>query len=210
MQARKNLYMSFGAALLITGISLGACNNSQDAQAGRSGRVTTSGAADIGGPFELIDQDGRVVTEASLLGKPHMVYFGFTFCPDICPTALQKMGAAQELLGAQGSDIGYVLTSIDPERDTPEILKQYVTASVFPKGLRGYTGSLEQIETAKKAYKVYATKADLDGSAGGYTVDHSDIIYFMDKDGKFVDYFISRTTPKDMAVRVRYHLKTGK
>ncbi|MEP1230923.1 MAG: SCO family protein [Litorimonas sp.] len=210
MRAIKIPSLLLAVILSIPVLGLSACNNTKDTEAGRSGRAVTSGTADIGGPFELIDQDGAVVTETSLLGKPHMVYFGFTFCPDICPTALQKMGAAQDLLGAQGDDIGYVLTSIDPERDTPDALKQYITASVFPTGLRGYTGSLDQIEVAKKAYKVYATKAELEGSAGDYTVDHSDIIYFMDKDGKFVDYFISRTTPKDMAVRIRYHLKTGK
>jgi len=204
----RNLLMLGALSLLLGGLS--ACNNATETEAGRSGKTVSTGTADLGGPFELIDQDGAVVTEANLLGKPHILYFGFTFCPDVCPTALQKMGSAQELLGPQGDDIGYVMVSIDPERDTPEILKQYITASVFPKGLRGYTGSVEQVETAKRAYKVFATKASLDGSAGDYTVDHSDIIYFMDKDGKFVDYFNNRTTPKDIEVRARYHLRTGK
>jgi len=198
------------AIVLSTGL-LSACNNGQtQTEAGRSGKTVTSGKADLGGPFTLIDQDGNNVSEADLLGKPHMVYFGFTFCPDVCPTALQKMGAAQELLGQQGDHIGYVLISIDPERDTPELLGQYVTAGVFPKGLRGYTGSLEQVEVAKKAYKVYATKATLEGSAGDYTVDHSDIIYLMDSAGEFTDYFFNRSSPKDMEVRVRHLLRTGK
>lgn len=190
---------------------LSACNNqTTQTEAGRSGKTVTSGKADLGGPFTLIDHDGKPVSEADLLGKPHMVYFGFTFCPDVCPTALQKMGAAQELLGPQGDDIGYVLISIDPERDTPALLKQYVTANIFPIGLRGYTGSLEQVEMAKKAYKVYATKAKLDGSEGDYTVDHSDIIYLMDAGGEFTDYFFNRSTPKDMEVRLRHLLRTGK
>ncbi len=207
---RKPAYYALTILISLSLGTLSACqNNTTEAGAGRSGKTVTSGTADIGGPFELVNQDGSLVTESSLIGKPHMIYFGFTFCPDICPTALQKMGATQDLLGKDGQDIGYVLISVDPERDTPELLKKYITASVFPKGLRGYTGSLEQVEAAKKAYKVFATKATLEGSAGDYTVDHSDIIYFMDKDGQFVDYFYSRSTPKDMNTRIRYHLRTG-
>lgn len=199
------------ATLMISiGIVSGCNNQTTQTEAGRSGKTVTSGKADLGGPFALIDQDGNPVSEADLLGKPHMVYFGFTFCPDVCPTALQKMGAAQDLLGTEGDEIGYVLISIDPERDTPELLKQYVAAGVFPKGLRGYTGSVEQVEVAKKAYKVYATKAKLEDSEGDYTVDHSDIIYLMDAKGEFTDYFFNRSTPKDMEVRVRLLLRTGK
>jgi len=196
------LVLSFGA--------LSACNNTTETDAGRSGKTVTSGQADLGGPFELINQDGDVVTEASLIGKPHMIYFGFTFCPDVCPTALQKMAVAQDLLGDAGDDIGYILASIDPERDTPEVLKEYVSYDVFPTGLQGYTGSLEQVEVAKKAYKVFATKTQLDDSEAEYTVDHSDIIYLMDKNGDFVDYFYNRSSPKDIEIRVRYHLRTGK
>jgi len=207
----KSSHIILTIALSLTAGALSACNNNvTETEAGRSGKTVSSGKADLGGPFELIDQDGAAVTQDSLLGKPHMIYFGFTFCPDVCPTALQKMGYAQELLGAQGGEIGYVLISVDPERDTPEALKQYVTADVFPDGLRGYTGSLDQVEVAKKAYKVYATKAALDGSAGEYTVDHSDIIYFMDKTGNFAEYFTSRTTPKDIELSVRAHLRANK
>lgn len=194
-------------------LSLGvltACNNgTTETAAGRSGKTKTTGTAQLGGPFTLIDQDGAAVSEAALLGKPHMVYFGFTFCPDVCPTALQKLGVAQDLLGENGNDIGYVLVSIDPERDTPEVLKQYIKADVFPSDMRGFTGSVEQVDVAKKAYKVYAVKAALDDSEGDYTVDHSDIIYFMDKSGKFVEYFDRRDTPQDIAVRARLHLRTG-
>jgi len=139
-------------------LSLGvltACNNgTTETAAGRSGKTKTTGTAQLGGPFTLIDQDGAAVSEAALLGKPHMVYFGFTFCPDVCPTALQKLGVAQDLLGENG-------------------------------------------------------KAALDDSEGDYTVDHSDIIYFMDKSGKFVEYFDRRDTPQDIAVRARLHLRTG-
>lgn len=193
--------------ILIASLALMACSQNDTA---RSGKTVSVGTADIGGPFTLIDQDGQLVTEAAITGKPHLIYFGFTYCPDICPTALQKMGAAQELLGEQGDAIGYVLISVDPERDTPESLKQYVSADVFPEGLRGFTGSIDQVEQAKAVYKVFAQKADLEGSAGDYTVDHTDIMYLMDADGNFVDYFHGRSTPQDIAVRVRFHLQSGK
>lgn len=195
------------ATILALAGGLIACNN--DAP-GRSGKTTSVGTADIGGAFSLIDDAGVAVTEAELLGKPNLVYFGFTYCPDVCPTALQKMGAAQELLGMQGDKIGYVLISVDPERDTPESLSQYVSANGFPEGLRGFTGPVEKIEEAKSAYKVFAQKVDTPESAGDYTVDHSDIIYFMNAEGEFVDYFYSKSTPQDIAVRVRLHLKSGK
>jgi protein SCO1/2 len=189
-------------AILLLGVS--AC---QAETPGRSGAVNSVGTANIGGPFILIDETGATVTEAALTGKPHLVYFGFTYCPDICPTALQKMGAAQELLGAQGDKIGYVLISVDPERDTPESLSQYITAGVFPGGLRGFTGSVKQIEVAKNAYKVFAQKTLTPESAGEYTVDHSDIMYLMDSKGEFAEYFSGRSTPQDIAMGVRRVLK---
>jgi protein SCO1/2 len=199
----------FATSLLALGLSFGlsACGNSEPTAS--SGRTVTSGEANIGGAFSLINQSGERVNEAALTGKPHLVYFGFTYCPDFCPTALQKMGQAQTLLGKRGDDIGYVLISVDPERDTVESLSQYITANGFPEGLKGFTGTVEEIEVAKAAYKVYATKVDTPDSAGDYTVDHSDIMYLMDENGKFVDYFFGRSTPNDIAGRVIRHLKTG-
>jgi protein SCO1/2 len=120
------------------------------------------------------------------------------------------MGAAQTALGDKGDDIGYVLISVDPERDTVESLSQYVTANGFPEGLRGFTGTLDNIEAAKAAYKVYATKVDTPDSVAEYTVDHSDIMYLMDEDGKFVDFFYGKSTPTEIAGRVSQYLRTGK
>ncbi|RKQ69601.1 protein SCO1/2 [Litorimonas taeanensis] len=188
--------------------ALMACGNGE--KTARSGQTVTSGTADLGGAFSLVNQNGDRVTEADLQGKPHLIYFGFTYCPDVCPTALQKMGQAQSMLGSQADDIGYVLISVDPERDTVESLSQYVTASGFPTGLKGFTGTVEEIEVAKAAYKVYATKVDTPDSAGEYTVDHSDIMYLMDKDGQYADYFSGRSTPTMIAARVTKLLKSGK
>ena len=197
---------------ILASVMLLACKAEDPNAAGISGkRVVSTGTASIGGPFTLMDETGAAVTEADLLGKPHLIYFGFAYCPDICPTSLQKLGAAQTLLGAAGDDVGYVLITVDPERDTVEKIADYITFEPFPKGLRGFTGSLKQIEKAKVAYKITATKSTFDGGpveegSLDYTVNHSDIIYFMGADGKFADFFSTRSTPQDIAVRVRQEL----
>lgn len=174
------------------------------------GKTVTSGTADIGGAYTLTNQDGQAVTEQTFLGKPQMVYFGFSYCPDICPTALQKMGAVQARIDPEGDKLNYVFISVDPERDTPESLKLYVTANGFAKGLTGLTGTQDQVDVAKAAYKVYSQNVPLEGSAADYTVDHSDIMYLMDKDGKFVEFFFGKSTVPEMAARVNLHLKKGK
>jgi protein SCO1/2 len=199
----------------VAGVAFAACQAEDPNMAGVSGKtVISSGTAAIGGAFTLTDQTGAVVTEDTLLGKPHLIYFGFAYCPDICPTSLQKLGAAQQLMGRAGDDVGYVLITVDPERDTVDQIAQYVTADPFPKGLRGFTGTVDQVDVVKAAYKVTSIKRSMDGGiveadSTDYTVDHSDIIYFMGADGKFVDFFSSRSTPQDIAVRVRQELMTS-
>ncbi len=207
MRIATNFTISVFASLALL-----ACQAENSNSAGVSGKtVVSTGTASIGGPFTLVDDKGATVTEADLLGKPHLIYFGFAYCPDICPTSLQKIGAAQQLLGKAGDDIGYVLITVDPERDTVEKISEYITFDPFPAGLRGFTGSVEQVEAAKTSYKVVATKSEFDGSpvtedSTDYTVNHSDIIYFMGADGKFADFFSARSTPQDIAVRVRQEL----
>ena len=196
------LAASAGLAISLTG-----CGNEPTATVGKT---VVSGTADIGGAFNLINQDGQAVTEGSALGKPQLIYFGFSYCPDICPTALQKMGAVQARIDPSGDKLNYIFISVDPERDTPESLKLYITANGFPKGLMGYTGTLDQIEAVKSAYKVYSQKVPTPDSAADYTVDHSDIMYLMNKDGTFVEFFFGKSTVPEMAERVRTHLKTGK
>jgi len=197
---------------ILAAIGLMACQAEDPNAAGVSGKtVVSSGTASIGGAFTLIDDTGRTVSETDLLGKPHLIYFGFAYCPDICPTSLSKLGAAQTLLRTAGDDVGYVLITVDPERDTVEKIAEYVTFEPFPKGLRGFTGSVEQIKGAQAAYKVFTTKTDFDGvpvedGSTDYTVNHTDIIYLMGADGKFAAVFTSRSTPQDIAVRVRQEL----
>lgn len=194
------------AAGALFAMSLAACGE----PTAKVGKTVTSGTADIGGAYTLTNQEGQAVTEADALGKPQLVYFGFSYCPDICPTALQKMGAAQARIDPKGDKVNYLFISVDPERDTAESLKLYVTANGFPVGLTGLTGTQDQIDAVKAAYKVYSQKVPTPDSAGEYTVDHSDIIYLMDKDGKFVEFFFGKTSIPEMAARVNLHLKTGK
>lgn len=193
------------AAFAILAASLTSCGQ----PTANVGKTVTSGTADIGGAYTLINQNGETVSQADALGKPQLIYFGFSYCPDICPTALQKMGAAQARIDPAGDKLNYIFISVDPERDTPESLKLYVTANGFPKGLTGLTGTPDQVETAKTAFKVYSQKVPTPESASDYTVDHSDIMYLMDKDGEFVEFFFGKSTVPEMAARINLHLKTG-
>lgn len=199
-------------ALILASFLFSSCGDTpaNRGTAGMSGTVVSSGTASIGGPYTLIDQNGRTVTEAEFIGRPQLLYFGFGYCPDICPTALQKMGAVQDKVDPKGDKLNYVFITIDPERDTAESLALYVTANGFPKNLTGLTGSLEQIDVAKTAYRVYAQKAFDPESAGDYMMDHSDIIYFMGKDGKLVDVFPGRSSVFDIAARVQQYQRTSK
>lgn len=179
-------------------------------EAGQAGATVSSGTADLGGPFTLIDDAGAVVTEAVFEGQPTLLYFGFSYCPDVCPTALQKLGRSQELMGDAGEDVQHVLVSVDPERDTPEQLAVYVTNNGFPTNLRGFSGTVEQVDQIKSVYKVFSQKVPLEGSDMGYTVDHQDIIFLLGNDGKFVDFFTSRSTPSEIAARTRLYLAKGR
>ncbi len=196
------------ALSLLAATGLAACGPSAtEGEAGRAGpTVVSTGTAQIGGPFTLVDETGAVVTEAEFEGQPTLVYFGFSFCPDVCPTSLQKLGAAQERMGEAAEAVQFVMVSVDPERDTPEQMAVYVTNNGFPEGLRGFTGTVEQVDAIKEAYKVYARKVPLEDSAMDYTVDHQDIIFLMGKDGKLAGYYGPDQTPADIAVGVRQYL----
>jgi len=131
--------VQFAASAFIA-LSMTACSQ----PTAKVGKTVTSGTADIGGEYTLVNQDGVTVTQADALGKPHMVYFGFSYCPDICPMALQKMGAVQARIDPTGDKLNYIFISVDPERDTPESLKLYVEANGFAKGLTGLTGTQDE------------------------------------------------------------------
>ncbi|WP_454916642.1 SCO family protein [Xanthobacter sediminis] len=158
----------------------------------------TAGAA-VGGPFALVDQNGAPVTEAALKGKPSLVFFGFTHCPDVCPTALFEMSEIFRALGPDADKIQAFFVTVDPERDTPEVMKSYLGS--FAPQLRGLTGSPQNMDAMKKEYRVYSRKAPLSG--GDYTMDHTAVVYLMDKTGTFVAPFNSKQPPDAAAAELK-------
>ncbi|MAK80527.1 SCO family protein [Phenylobacterium sp.] len=165
-----------------------------------------SAQADVGGPFELVNQDGQTVDESILEGRWSVVFFGFTYCPDICPSTLQAVAAAQEQLGPRGADLQTVFISVDPERDTPEQLKTYLSLDAFPDDVVGLTGAPEQIEQVAKAYYVYYRKS---GEGPDYTVDHSTAAYLMDPQGRFNRVLAYGLSPDEMARLIRTAMQEG-
>jgi protein SCO1/2 len=155
-------------------------------------------AAAIGGKFSLVDQNGKSVTDAELKGKWQLVFFGYTHCPDICPTALNDLSLALDQLGAKKQDVGIVFISVDPERDTPPVLKSYVES--FGGPIEALTGTPDAVAQAAKAYKVYYAKHPR--ADGGYDMDHSALIYIMDPQGRFTATFTPDDTADTMAKRL--------
>lgn len=145
--------------------------------------VVTYGQADIGGPFQLVDQTGRTVDQSILEGRWTAVFFGFTYCPDYCPTTLQTLAAVKDQLGDRADDLQIVFITVDPERDTPEAMADYLQTASFPQGVIGLTGTEAQIQQAARAYR--ATYARREQPGGGYTMDHSLTVYLMKPDGTF-------------------------
>jgi protein SCO1/2 len=158
----------------------------------------------IGGPFQLTDQSGKVRSERDFRGKLMLVYFGFTYCPDICPTDLQAIGLAMDKLGADADDVQPLFITVDPGRDTREHLADYV--AMFHPRLIGLTGSAEEVQNAADAYRVYYKRVDFDKSDGYYTVDHSAFTYLMDRDGKYLGFFPPGTSAEKIVEMIRPHL----
>lgn len=166
----------------------------------RVSTLNSEPAAAVGGPFQLVDQNGAPTTEKVLKGKWSAVFFGFTYCPDVCPGTLQGLAAATELLGADAKDLQIVFISIDPERDTVAQMKSYLSADYVPKSTIGLTGTQAQVDAAAKAYKVYYAKV---GAGPGYTMDHSTAIYLMNPKGRFKTVIPYNQPPADIAARIK-------
>lgn len=159
-------------------------------------------AATLGGPFALTDaRTGRSVTDADLRGRWLLLYFGYTFCPDICPTDLQTIVAARGLLGAAGQALTPVFITVDPGRDTPPVMAAYV--ALFSPDLMGLTGSQGEIDRIVRAYRVYVAKQALPGGGGAYLVNHSTFLYLVDPQGQVVAVLSARLTPAALARRLR-------
>jgi protein SCO1 len=166
-------------------------NGGSDAP-GASGEASDA----IGGPFTLVDQDGRTVTDRDFRGRWLLVYFGFTYCPDVCPTSLARNGDAVTLFGEKGKRVLPVLITVDPARDTPEKLKGYVPS--FHPQMVGLTGTPEQIAAVAREYRVYYAEAQQD-EGGDYLVDHSSITYLVGPDGRFVRFFRHEASAQEVA-----------
>jgi len=167
------------------------------------GEINHAAALPIGGPFSLTDQNGAARNDADFRGKLMLVYFGYTYCPDICPTTLAAMSQALDRLGSESNQVQPIFITVDPERDTPAQMKLY--AANFHPRLLALTGSAEQVAVAEKAYRVYAKKVAEPGKAD-YLMDHSSFIYLMDRNGKLAALISPGTDPDAMAAAIRRHL----
>ena len=149
----------------------------------------------IGGPFTLTAQDGRTVTERDMLGGPSLVFFGFTHCPDVCPTALYEIGLIYKALGKDGDRLKTYFITVDPERDTPSVIKDYLSG--FDPRITGLSGAPEAVIAAEKAYRAYAKKVPLE--TGGYTMDHTAVIYLKNRKGLFLSSLNIDRPPEENA-----------
>lgn len=194
LMKRSTAIIAISSLLLATGIGASALLFAPDRS---DTNVISSGTALVGGPFEATNQDGKRVSDKDFLGKHTLFYFGYTFCPDICPAELQVISAALSDIEGAREKFNLAFVTIDPARDTPEIMKQYV-AHFWP-GTIGLSGSAEDIRKIASAYRVYYSKPDGDNAdQDSYLMDHSSIIYLMGPNGKFVRHFPFGTSADDM------------
>jgi protein SCO1 len=170
-------------------VGLSAC-----ARHGFNGDCAPQAAASAvpGGPFTLVNQDGKPVDQQVLAGKWSVVFFGYTFCPDFCPTTLTTLGKAMDDLGPKAKDVQVLFVSIDPGRDTPAAMKSYISSRVFPKNMMGLTGTPAEVARIAAGYKVYYQK---EGTGPNYSMDHSTALYLMDPCGKFHSVIADGLTP---------------
>lgn len=159
-------------------------------------------ASAVGGPFKLIDQNGRPISNEDLKGQPFLIFFGFTHCPDVCPTTLFEVSEIFRQLGPDAARARALFITVDPERDTADKLKDYLSS--FDPHLTGVTGNPEAIAATLKSFRVYAKKVPTEG--GDYTMDHTALVYLMDKQGKFVAPFSLKRKPEEAAADLRRYL----
>ena len=161
------------------------------------------GPSAIGGPFTLTDQDGKTITARDFKGEPLLVFFGYTHCPDICPTTLFELSEVLHAMGKDADRVNALFITVDPERDTAAVMKDYLSS--FDPHLRGATGTPQQIEAVEKEYRVIARKVPI-GKNGDYSMDHTALVYLMDKEGRFVAPFSLNRKPADAAAVLRKYL----
>ena len=197
-------------ALVVAGLAILAYSRGFEIEAvnipqGKPENIKSASKPNIGGPFTLIDQDGKLTTDQDFKGQHMLIYFGYTYCPDICPTSLTTMSDALDLLGEDANKVTPILITFDPARDTPEYLKEY--ASYFHPRLKALTGTSEQVASVAKAYRVYYAKTiKEDAEPEDYLMNHSSATYLMGPNGAFLLHFSHGTDAEIMARRIREKL----
>ena len=182
------------AAVVVLGVGIGG-RLMFDAPTSKTSTVT------LGGPFTLVDHTGKTVTDKDFQGKYMMVYFGYTFCPDVCPTSLGTIAAALDIIGPEkAAKVTPVFITIDPERDTTEVLADYVPN--FHPTIVGLGGTVEQVTAVAGSYRAYFAKVNAEEDPENYSVDHSSVVYLMGPDGQFVVHFSHGTTAEDMSAKL--------
>lgn len=165
------------------------------------GMQVSSGKAAIGGPFSLVDATGKRRTQEDFFGRPMLIFFGFTHCPDVCPSGLQTLTVALDELGAKSEELAAVFVTVDPERDTPDVMASYLKS--FHKGVVGLTGTADEVQGAIKSYRVYAKKVPIESNPSDYTVDHSAFLYLMDRNGEYKKHFPHSIDAGKLAAELR-------
>jgi protein SCO1/2 len=205
---RRSILLFAGACIAIAAalatVTVIVVTGRERAQAVAEG--TATGQPGVGGPFQLVNQEGQAVDQSLLNDKWSLVFFGFTYCPDFCPTTLTALEATRQRLGDAGDDLQIVFISVDPERDTPQALKDYLSSDGFPPGVIGLTGSEAQVAGAARAYRAFYEKV---GEGEGYTVNHSLTVYLMGPDGRFRSAIAHDLGPERSAELIRRVMARG-
>lgn len=190
----RNPGVALGAVLIVVLILVGA------------GALWFNGnaAPGIGGPFSLVNGEGKPVTDQDFRGRYMLVYFGYTSCPDVCPTTLNQIADAMDRLGAKADRVQPIFITVDPKRDTPEVMKEF--AAAFSPRLVGLTGTPEQIATVAKEYRVYYAVRQNGNDPAGYTVDHSSVLYLLDEGGRFIAPIRADESGAEMAADITRHM----
>ena len=197
MKASRNLIALVGLALVVL-VVIGVRVLVWSGHDGGAGGVPA-----IGGPFQLTDHTGKTVSDRDFRGRYMLIFFGYTFCPDVCPTTLATVAGALDKLGPAGAKVVPIFVTVDPERDSVAVMKDYVSA--FGPTIVGLTGTPDEIAKVAKEFKVYAAKVTSD-KADGYTVDHSAILYLMGPDGRFIAHFTHGISADDLAAGLKKHI----
>lgn len=203
---RRSIILLAAACMVIALVLAGASMMVAQNRAQDTRQDVATGQPLVGGDFTLVDQNGATVDQSILKDKWSLVFFGFTYCPDYCPTTLGVLEAVQQQLGDKAKDLQIVFISVDPERDTPQMLRDYLSSEGFPKGVIGLTGTQDQLRDVSKSYRAYYQKV---GEGEGYTMNHSLTIYLMGPDGQFRTALSHDLGPKRSTEVIRNAMDRG-